>query len=62
MKKVINNYKSMLILLGSIIVGGLVGLIWGEGAQVLNPFGDIFLNMLLVVVVPLIFLTIVSSI
>lgn len=62
MKKVINNYKSMLILLGSIIVGGLVGLIWGESAQVLNPLGEIFLNMLLVVVVPLIFLTIVSSI
>ena len=52
----------MLILLGSIIIGGLVGVLWGDGAKVLSPFGDIFLNMLLIVVVPLIFLTISSSI
>lgn len=60
--KIIKNYRSMLILLGSIIIGGLVGLLWGDGAKVLSPFGDIFLNMLLIVVVPLIFLTISSSI
>ena len=52
----------MLILLGAIILGGIVGLIWGDGAKVLSPFGDLFLNMLLIVVVPLIFLTITSSI
>ncbi len=61
MKK-LKNYKSMIILLGAIILGGIVGLIWGEGASVLSPFGDLFLNMLLIVVVPLIFLTITSSI
>ena len=61
MKK-LKNYKSMIILLGAIIIGGLVGLIWGSGASVLSPFGDLFLNMLLIVVVPLIFLTITSSI
>lgn len=60
--KIIKNYRSMLILLGSIIIGGLVGFLWGDGAKVLSPFGDIFLNMLLIVVVPLIFLTISSSI
>ena len=60
--KIIKNYKSMLILLGSIILGGLVGIIWGEGARVLSPFGDLFLNMLLIIVVPLIFLTITGSI
>lgn len=60
--KIIKNYRSMLILLGSIIIGGLVGILWGDGAKVLSPFGDIFLNMLLIVVVPLIFLTISSSI
>ena len=61
MKK-LKNYKSMIILLGAIILGGIVGLIWGEGASVLSPFGDLFLNMLLIVVVPLIFLTITGSI
>ena len=60
--KIIKNYKSILILLGSIILGGLVGIIWGEGARVLSPFGDLFLNMLLIIVVPLIFLTITGSI
>ena len=58
----LNNYKSMIILLGAIIIGGIVGLIWKDGAKVLSPFGDLFLNMLLIVVVPLIFLTITSSI
>ena len=61
MKK-LKNYKSMIILLGAIIIGGIVGLIWASGASVLSPFGDLFLNMLLIVVVPLIFLTITSSI
>ena len=60
--KIFKNYKSMLILLGAIILGGLVGMLWGEDAKVLSPFGDLFLNMLLVIVVPLIFLTITSSI
>ncbi len=62
MKKFLKNYKSTLILLGSIIIGTIVGLIFGEKATVLSPFGDLFLNMLLVIIVPLIFLTISTSI
>ena len=60
--KFIKNYKSMLILLGFIIAGAMVGLIWGEGAILVKPLGDLFLNMLLVVIVPLIFLSIATSI
>lgn len=60
--KIIKNYKSMLILLLAIILGGLFGVLLGEDARVIRPFGDLFLNMLLVLVVPLIFLTITSSI
>ena len=60
--KKLKNYNSMIIMLIGILVGGVVGLIWGEGASVLSPLGDLFLNMLLIVVVPLIFLTITSSI
>jgi Na+/H+-dicarboxylate symporter len=56
------NYKSMMALLISIILGAIVGLIWGDGASVLKPLGDIFLNMLLVIVVPLIFLSIATAI
>ena len=58
----LQNYKSIFILLGGIICGGIVGIIWGEGASILSPLGDLLLNMLLIVVVPLIFLTITSSI
>ena len=62
MKKFLKNYKSTLILLASIIIGTIVGLIFGEKATVLSPFGDLFLNMLLVIIVPLVFLTISTSI
>ena len=62
MKNFIKNYKSTLILLGSIIVGTIVGLIFGEKTKVLSPFGDLFLNLLLVIIIPLIFLTISTSI
>ena len=60
--KVFKNYKSTFILLAFIIMGGILGLIFGEDIGVLSPFGDLFLNMLLVIVVPLIFLTITTSI
>ncbi len=61
MKK-LKNYKSMIVLLGAIILGGIVGLIFKDKTSILSPLGDLFLNMLLIVVVPLIFLTITSSI
>ncbi len=62
MKKFLSNYKSTIILLVAIIVGAIVGLIFKEKATVLAPLGDIFLNLLLVVIVPLIFLTITTSV
>lgn len=62
MKNIIKNYKSTLILVGAIILGVLVGLIFKEDANILAPLGDVFINMLLVIIVPLIFLTITTSI
>ena len=62
MKNIIKNYKSTLILVGAIIIGVLVGLIFKEDANALAPLGDVFINMLLVIIVPLIFLTITTSI
>ncbi len=62
MKKFIKNYKSSLILLGAIIIGTIVGLVFKEKASVLSPFGDLFLNLLLVIIIPLIFLTLTTSI
>lgn len=62
MKKLLSNYKSTIILLVSIIIGAIVGFIFKEKATVLSHLGDIFLNLLLVVITPLIFLTITTSI
>ena len=62
MKEFFKNYKSTIILLAAIIVGAIVGLVCGEKAAVLNPFGDVFLNLMFVAIVPLIFVTISSSI
>lgn len=62
MKKIIKNYKSTVILLGSVIVGTICGLIFKEKAEIVKPLGDLFLNLLLVIIVPLIFFTITSSI
>ena len=62
MKNFLKNYRSTLILIGSIIIGTIVGIIFKEKAAILSPFGDLFLNMLLVIIIPLIFLTISISI
>ena len=62
MKKFLSNYKSTIILLVALIVGALVGIIFQEKATVLKPLGDIFVNLLLVVIVPLIFLNITTAI
>ena len=62
MKKFLSNYKTTIILLVAIIVGAIIGIIFQEKATVLSPFGDLFLNLLLVIIVPLIFLTLTTSI
>lgn len=61
-KRIIKNYKQSLILILAIIIGTILGLILKSDAQVLSPLGDIFINLLYVVIVPLIFLTITTSI
>ena len=62
MKKFLSNYKSTIILLVAIIVGAIIGIVFKEKATILKPLGDIFLNLLLVIIVPLVFLTITTSI
>lgn len=62
MKKLWGNYKSTIILLVAMIVGAIIGLIAGEKATVLSPLGDLYINLLMVIIVPLVFLTITTSI
>ena len=62
MKNFFKTYKSVIILLAAVIIGVIVGMVFKEKAAVLSPFGDIFLNLMFVVIIPLIFFSITSSI
>ena len=62
MKKFLSNYKSTIILLVAIIVGSTIRIIFKEKATILSPLGDLFLNLLLVIIIPLIFLNITTAI
>ena len=58
----LKNYKFSFILLGGMLMGSLLGVILGPKAVVLTPIADLFLNLLYCVVVPMIFVSLVSSI
>lgn len=58
----LKNYKMSLVLLVSILIGGIVGVILGPKATVLEPFGQIFLNLMFTIIVPLVFFSVASSI
>ena len=58
---VFKQYLFPLILLLSIITGGLTGHYWPSGVHYLQPIGDIFLNLLLSVIVPLVFFSISAT-
>ncbi|MBQ9174969.1 MAG: dicarboxylate/amino acid:cation symporter [Bacteroidales bacterium] len=55
------NYRSTLLLLGGVVIGGIAGAIAGKGASVVKPVGDIFLNLIFVLVVPLVFFSIAQA-
>ncbi len=56
------SYRFPVILLLSIIVGSLIGLALGKKATVLQPFGDVFLNLMFTIVVPLVLVTVTSAV
>ncbi|MFD5849812.1 dicarboxylate/amino acid:cation symporter [Cytobacillus pseudoceanisediminis] len=61
MKKVLSNYKLTIFLLLSILIGGIAGVVFGPKTAVVKPFGDLFLNLLFMIIVPLVFFSIASS-
>ena len=61
-KKLWESYRFPMILLGGILIGAVLGGVLGEKAAVLAPIGDIFINLLFMVVVPLVFVSIVNAV
>ena len=60
-KSAIGNYGGALAMLAGVAAGALVGCFWKEAAAFVKPVGDIFLNLLFVLVVPLVFFSVTLS-
>ena len=72
-KSVARNYAFLAVMLGSMILGSVVGWIFPQvkdaegtviqaGATVLKPLGTLFINMMFCIVVPMVFASIAGSI
>ena len=61
-KSICEAYRFSIILLGAIFLGSLIGIQFGEKAKILKPLGDLFINGMFTIVVPLVLVTISSSI
>ena len=55
-------YKSSIILLLALVAGGLLGILAPAFASKLQPIGQIFLNLLFMIIVPLVGISVMSSI
>ncbi len=62
MWKKLEPYKSSLVLLLALFLGGTFGVIAPEMAIKLKPLGKIFLNLLFMIIVPLVGISVMSSI
>lgn len=60
--KYFKAYKSSIILLLSVVVGGIIGVIAGPSAKSLEPLGNLFINLMLMLIVPLVFFSVASAI
>lgn len=56
------NYRFPIILLLGITIGAILGVVLGEKAKVLASLGDIFLNLMFTIVVPMVFVSISSAV
>ncbi|OCA81545.1 sodium:proton antiporter [Bacillus sp. FJAT-27225] len=62
MASLFKNYAWSIILLTALLIGGIAGIVFGPDATVVKPLGDLFLNLLLTIIVPLVFFSISAAI
>jgi len=58
----LKSYGFSILLVVSILIGAAIGVIFKKDAAVLKPLGDIFLNLLFTVIVPLVFFSISATV
>jgi Na+/H+-dicarboxylate symporter len=58
----LKSYGFSIILIISIIFGAILGIIYKEDAAIFKPLGDVFLNLLFTVIIPLVFFSISSAV
>lgn len=59
---ILKNYAFTLCLLGGIVIGGICGVVFGESTSIVKPVGDLFLNLMFVLIVPLVLFSVSSAI
>ena len=55
-------YHDAIILLAALLLGSVLGLVWPTQALALQPIGQIFLNLLFMIIVPLVAISVTASI
>lgn len=56
------HYRSTILLLMGLIIGGIAGVIYGPKVAIVKPLGDLFLNLMYMILIPLVFFSISSAI
>ncbi|GLY08938.1 dicarboxylate/amino acid:cation symporter [Bacillus badius] len=62
MKRFLKSYQFTFLLLSAILLGGIAGVLFGPKAAIVKPLGDLFLNLMFMVIIPLVFFSISSAI
>ena len=62
MNKKIKKYLFPFLMILSMILGSIIGIQFPNFSETIKPLGDIFLNLMFTLLVPLVFTTVVSSI
>lgn len=60
--KILKNYLQTILLLLGIVIGAIIGITNPTFALKLKPLGDLFLNLIFMIIVPLIFFSIAGAI